>query len=195
MMKNLIMFVTTNNAKFEEIQRWLHELDPSLSLVQAALDIPERQSLDAQIIAQEKARMAYQQLRVPLLVDDGGLYLERFHQFPGPLSKYVYQGIGLDGLWELAKPDPRAYFSTVLAYYDGQREFCAHGTNHGRLIDPQSPLVVAQGHAQMPFTKIFIPDGYQKTMAELRGTEEEKIIHHRMHALRKFVTWYHQNKT
>ena len=41
-------------------------------------------------VALEKAKIAYQIAKCPILVDDEGLYLEQYNNFPGPLTKYVF---------------------------------------------------------------------------------------------------------
>jgi XTP/dITP diphosphohydrolase len=183
-----IKFVTTNNGKFEEVARWLHELEPSLVLEQASLDIPEIQSLDAAAIGIQKARSAWQLLQEPLLIDDGGIYLTRFHNFPGPLTKYVYEGLGIDGFWLLAQQDPRCYFLNVFVYKDSRdRHEIFEGKCSGIVQNPTQ--VSIDGHVQLPFTKLLIPEGSTKTLAQLRGTEEEKKYHHRFYALKDFVAW------
>jgi len=187
-----IKFVTTNNGKFEEAVRWLHELDPSLVLEQAALDIPEIQSLDATAIGIHKAQSAWRVLQEPLLIDDGGIYLTRFNNFPGPLSKYVYEGLGLEGFWLLAQQDPRCYFLNVFIYKDTTD---THKIFEGRCAGTvQNPVHADLGHAQLPFTKLLIPDGSTKSLAQMRGTEEEKKYHHRYHALKNFVAWLKNTK-
>lgn len=188
--KSTITFVTTNNGKFEEVKRWLAQLDATLIIEQAAIDVPEYQSLDVQEVAFSKARDAYNLLKKPVLIDDGGLYLEKYNNFPGPLSKYVFQGIGFEGTWLLAQADPRAYFLNCLVYASGP---CAlqlfEGISKGRLIEPAD----FSGHKNLPYSSIFIPTGSTKTLAELRGSPEEQKYHHRFQALQNFVTWFRKN--
>lgn len=191
--KKRIKFVTTNNGKFEEAARWLHELEPSLVLEQAVFDIPEIQSLDAAYVGIQKAQSAWRILQEPLLVDDGGIYLTRYNNFPGPLSKYVYEGLGLEGFWELAQPDPRCYFLNVFVYKDNNDTHeIFEGKCSGRVQDPA--LVKIDGHSQLPFTKLLIPEGSTKSLAQLRGTEEEKKYNHRHQALKNFVAWLKKNR-
>lgn len=184
-----ITFVTTNNGKFEEVSRWLAQLAPFLQIEQAAIDIPEYQSLNVQEIAHSKAQHAYNLLNKPVLIDDGGLYLDKYNNFPGPLSKYVYQGIGFEGTWLLAQADPRAYFLTCLVYMYNQNS-CKlfEATCQGRLIEPRN----YNGHKNLPYSSIFMPIGSSKTLAELRGTQEEENYHHRFKALKEFITWLHE---
>lgn len=186
-MSRSILFVTGNNDKFKEVERYLLELDPSIKLEQIALDLPEIQSLDIHKIALAKAEEAWRLLQRPVLIDDGGIYLERFNNFPGPLIKYVYEGMGLEGFWLMAKDDPRAHFLSCLVYYyaNDRYEFFK-GICRGTFIKPSSETVARKG---MPFTDIFIPEGNTQTMTELLNTPAGNACHHRRKSLQKLVQW------
>ena len=186
-MKKKIKFVTSNDGKFEEVAQWLHELDPTIELEKLTLDVPEIQSLDIEEVALQKADVAWHVVQEPLLIDDGGIYLEQFNNFPGPLTKYVHQGLGFDGFWSLAKQDPRVYFLNVLVYRDSRGYQLFSGKCSGVVIEPSKELI--EGHNQLPFTKLLVPEGATRSLAELRGTDEEKKYHHRYHSLRKLTDW------
>ncbi len=186
-----IAFVTTNTGKLEEVQGFLSQLDQSIILEQVAIELPEIQSLDIHKVALEKAKEAWSALQKPLLIDDGGIYLERYHQFPGPLVKYVYQGIGLEGFWLLAKDDPRGYFLSCLVYYYGPDKYqFFEGVCHGTFIKP--PAIITR--KELPFTEMFIPQGSTKTLAQLHRTPEGYECHHRCKSLEKFVAWIHNHQ-
>ncbi len=185
-MKNSLLFVTTNTGKFEEVTRWINQLNPTIILEQASLDISEPQSLDIHTVALAKAQEAWKLLKKPLLIDDGGIYIEKYNNFPGTLAKYVFEGIGLEGIWTLAKEDPRTYFLSCLTYLEHPCSYqFFEGRCYGKLIEPQHE--VKSKH--LPYTEIFIPDGSTKTLSELRGTEEEKAFHHRFKALQVLLSW------
>lgn len=187
-----ILFVTTNAGKFEEVRRWIKQLDPSIVLEQAPIDLAEYQSLDIHEVAVGKAEQAWKLLQKPLLIDDGGIYLEHYNKFPGTLAKYVYEGIGLDGIWKLAQDDPRAYFLSCIIYkHSPDTHYIFEGTCYGKMIKPDAH---AQAHASLPYTRMFIPNDSSKTLAQLRGTEEEKLYHHRYKSLSRFVEWLKNNK-
>jgi non-canonical purine NTP pyrophosphatase (RdgB/HAM1 family) len=186
MNNNIITFVTGNTGKFEEVQRSINELACAITVTQAKIDLPEYQSLDIRTVALGKAQKAWEMLQRPILIDDGGLYLKRYHQFPGTLSKYVYQGVGINGIWLLAEEDPRAYFLSCLVYITGPNDYhFFEGICHGTIIKPTSD--VFDGH--LPYTYIFVPNGQTKTMAQLRNTEVEKQFHHRLKAVKQLVSY------
>lgn len=181
-----LYFVTGNSSKFKEVKAWMQELNPYIELHQANIDLPEIQSLDVQEVAIQKAKEAWRLIKKPLLIDDGGIYIERFNNFPGTLSKYVYQGIGLEGFWLLAKNNPRGYFSNCLVYCDNEEDcHIFTGTTYGTIVEPKVPII----DTKFPFTYVFVPDGTNKTFAEIKGTEEEKKVHHRFKSLQEFTLW------
>ncbi|ACE06007.1 hypothetical protein Aasi_0606 [Candidatus Amoebophilus asiaticus 5a2] len=186
-MKNsTLTFVTGNNGKFKEVERYINELAPTITLKQAAIDLPECQSLDIRTVALGKAQKAWELLQAPVLIDDGGIYLERYHQFPGTLSKYVYQGIGLNGIWLLAKEDPRAYFLSCLVYITSPTDYhFFEGICQGIMIEPVNEVL----DSHLPYTYMFVPNGQTKTMAQLRNTEAEKEFHHRLKATKQLINY------
>ena len=182
-MKHIII-VTSNNGKFEEIKRYIEQLDSSITMEQSYLDVPEYQDMDIKNIAIGKAEYAWNILKKPLLIDDGGLYLEKYNKFPGAFSKYVYEGIGLEGIWLLAQDDPRAYFLNCMVYKDSQEtHHIFEGMNKGTLTAPTGSMA----HNQLPYRSIFIPEGYTKTIDELWLNDEDHHIHHRFKAIESFV--------
>lgn len=187
-MNNKLVFVTTNTGKFQEVKQWLEKWDSNIQLEHASLDIPEYQSLDVHEVALGKAQQAWRCLKKPLLIDDGGIYLEKYNNFPGTLSKYVYQGIGFDGIWKLAQDDPRAYFLSCLVYITNlEQYYFFDGVCKGTIIKPTGKQVT---HKQLPFTDIFVPAGARSVFSTLKGTAEEERYHHRAAALKKFVVWF-----
>jgi XTP/dITP diphosphohydrolase len=187
-----LAFVTTNTGKFEEVKRWLTYFEPSIELEQVALDLPEIQSLDVQEIALDKAQQAWAVLQRPLLIDDGGIYLEKYYNFPGPLTKYVYKGIGFEGFWRLAYDDPRAYFLSCLVYSDGPTSYhLFEGICKGHIIENKDVVIT---HTQLPFTHIFVPEGHEKVFSELKLTPHEEHFHHRVVAIKKFLQWLNAQK-
>jgi XTP/dITP diphosphohydrolase len=187
-MNKVVRFVTSNKGKFDEVRRLLQLLNASIDLEQVIFDLPEVQSLDVRTVALDKAQNAWRYLQKPLLIDDGGIYLEKYTNFPGPLTKYVYQGIGFDGFWRLAQDDPRAYFLSCLVYIDGPTSFeYFEGISKGHIIDPTHVTI---SDKQLPFTVIFVPQGYNQVFADLKGRADEEHFNHRMLALKKFLLWF-----
>lgn len=183
---NEIYFVTGNHLKFNRIKKWLDELAPEIKLTQIDVDIPEIQSLDMEAVALEKAKAAYRLLKKPVLIDDSGIFLNQYNNFPGTLSKFVYEGVGLEGFWLLAKNDPRAYFKTCLVYADSEdncKMFSAQC--EGTIIEPQKNLP----KSQMPYLYVFRAAGTDKRYDEIHNSEEAIKYDHRYKAMKSFIEW------
>lgn len=186
-----LSFVTSNKNKFEEVSYWLRQMAPSIAVEQVDLDVPEIQSLDVREVVRAKAQAIWQEIQRPFLVDDGGLYLEKYNNFPGTLSKYVYQGTGREGFWLLGKDDPRAYFLCILLFCDGPTSIeLFEGRCNGKIIEPSD----IKAPTQFPLLSMFVPQGMNKTLAELHNSPEVQNITHRHKALVSFVEWLKQSK-
>lgn len=181
-----IYFVTSNIGKFKTVSEFISSQTSKIKLENIALDIPEYQSLDIEEIAKGKAIHAWDLVKKPLLVDDGGIFLEKYNQFPGALTKYVYQGIGLEGFWKLAKEDPRAYFLTCMVYIDGPCSYRIFtGKCNGTIADPKTQII---SDKHLPLADIFIPEGYNLSLNELR---RQRLVDnfHREFALQSLLDW------
>lgn len=182
-----IFFVTTNAAKFEEVKRWTQELDPSIILEQAAIELPEYQDSDIYKVAIGKANAAWDLFKKPVLIDDGGIYFEQYNNFPGTFAKFVYQGIGLEGIWKLIENDTRTMFLSCLVYKDTADSYhLFEGTCNGHIIKPTGDILKA---VSLPYTQIFVPNGATKTLAQIKGSDEDKIYNHRYKSTAQFVQW------
>lgn len=185
-MKNEIYYVTGNAGKFEEVSEFFQKKCPELNVKQYSLDIDEIQSLDQKIVVCDKVKKAFAVLNKPLLLDDGGIFFDAYNQFPGTLSKFVFQGLGFKGLFKLVEEDNRAAFILQLAYTDGKQIQLFEGICRGTVVIPSD----LSSHPQLPFTAIFKPNGSDKTLAELRYTADFFHYSFRQQALKKFVEWY-----
>jgi XTP/dITP diphosphohydrolase len=185
-MKNEIYYVTSNTGKFEEVAEFFQKNCPEITIKHYLLDVDEIQSLDQKAVVTDKVNKAFAIVNKPLLLDDGGIFFNAYHQFPGTLSKFVFQGLGFKGLFKLVEEDNRAAFILQLAYTDGLQTELFEGKCEGTIISPDD----LSSHPQLPFTAIFKPNGSDKTLAELRNTPNFSHYSFRQQALKKFAEWY-----
>lgn len=185
---NELYYVTSNPDKFAEVDRFVRQAGVPLILKQAAIELVEIQSLDAAEIARDKARQAWEILKKPCIVDDAGIYFERYNNFPGTMTKFIYESIGFEGLFKLIEPGDRAYFKLVLAYCASEGSIVMfEGICHGTTTQP----VDNNFPAQLPYAAVFIPDGQTRTLAELRLTDEDHPYNYRIFAFKQFLAHYH----
>ena len=181
-----IFYSTTNVGKFEELHRYIknHIKMPPFELKQFDQEIPEIQSIDQKAIAINKAQKAWELCKKPVLVDDSGIYFEHYNNFPGTLSKFIFHGIGFEGLLKLTEVDNRAYLKLFMIYKENEKEHhIFEGITKGSIIRPEE----FEAHPALPYDAIFLPAGSNKTMAKIRGTEEEQNFSYRIKALKKFI--------
>lgn len=185
-MSKHITIATTNTGKFQELKRYINHFDPQMYVEQEVLDVPEYQDMDIKKVALGKAQYAWDILQRPLLIDDGGIYIEQYNQFPGVFSKYVFEGIGLEGIWKLAQDNPKTYFLNCLVYIWAPQSYeFFEGKTHGTLIAPS-----INANKSLPYRSIFVPEGFDKTLEELWHVNEDQSYNHRYKAIEKFVSWY-----
>jgi non-canonical purine NTP pyrophosphatase (RdgB/HAM1 family) len=185
-MKKRIFYSTTNDGKFEEIKRYVDEHKPSIEVKQFDKELPEIQSTNQEVIAIDKAEQAWKLLKEPVLVDNSGVYFDHYNNFPGTMSKFIFHGLGFEGLLKLVEDDNRASLRIYMVYKENEDEHhIFEGVCEGKIVQPKN----FDAHPGRPYDAIFMPEDSGKTMAQIRGTEEEKKYAFRLRALQKFLDW------
>ena len=182
-----ITFVTGNKGKLHEAQVALAPLGHDV--VAADLHPVEIQGETLEEISRAKCDVLVGKLPAPFFVDDGGLFIDALHGFPGVFSAHALKKIGVPGVLKLmdGASDRRAHFACVVTYHDGERAHSFSGRCDGTLAAaPRS-----QGHG-FGFDPIFIPDGHHETFGEL-SAETKNRISHRGKALAKLVAHLSRN--
>ncbi len=191
-MSDVIYYVTGNKGKFEEVEAYVRRYAPQIHLEHVDLDLTEPQTLDQAAIAIHKAKEAWKIVRKPLLIDDAGAYFHAYNNFPGVFTKFVYEGIGLKGIFKLVDEDDRISFRLSMAYIDGPEECQVfEGRCNGTIVQPPPGVVF---NPNLPYDAIFVPEGeYGVVYGQLRGTERFHEYAYRLLAMKKFLAWY-QNR-
>lgn len=178
-----LYLVTGNTNKLEEARAILEPYGIWLEKapVEGKLEIQSDSLIDIALYA---ARDAYRRLRLPLIVDDSGLFIEALNGFPGPYSSYVYDKIGYQGILKLMESvrNREACFRTVAVLIHHAIEEVFVGETCG--VIAESP----RGTGGFGFDPIFIPDGYTVTYAEMTLEEKNKVSH-RYKAFSKLGEW------
>ena len=168
-----IYFVTSNDHKVREAEGIL-----GLKIEKVSLDLLEIQSLDSAAIVEDKARRAFAAVKQPVFVEDTGLHLDALSGFPGALAKWVDKSAGFGWLCQSIGPDRRAYAKTCIGFYDGTRLEVFTGRIRGRISSE------VRGDNGFGWDKIFIPENFTRTFAEM-SLAEKNAISHRMQAFQK----------
>lgn len=159
--------VTGNENKKKELQK-VFPADVVLDFVQ--LDLDEIQSLDSHEIIRHKLREAYRNIKEPVIVEDVSAELENLNGLPGPFMKFFEQRLGADALYKLSYEGAKVRIVCTMGYFDGNREIIVDGFVSGTITAPR-------GGSGFGFDPVVVPDGYDKTYAELGDVIKNSISH------------------
>jgi XTP/dITP diphosphohydrolase len=182
-----IAFLVTGNVhKFNEI-RWLLSEYKIATAMLRKVDAIEIQDDSVENVARMSAVDAVKKCKLPIVVEDAGLFIEALNGFPGPYSSYVYRTIGNDGVIKLMENVAKraACFKSVVAFLSPEMDepVCFSGEVKGEIVAEKC------GGRGFGFDPIFKPLDHRKTFAEM--TLDKKNRHsHRALAFRKFAEWY-----
>jgi XTP/dITP diphosphohydrolase len=188
-LKGRVIFFATNNLnKFDEARRVLAEYNVAVGMLRVkSLEV---QSESLEDIAKASALDAFDKCRLPIIVEDAGLFIDALNGFPGPYAAYAYKTVGNQGLLRLMKnvKARSAHFESAVAYFsaDLKSPVCFQGDVIGEITDEERR---GSGRSGFGFDPIFKPLSSSKTFAEM-GIAEKNEHSHRARALRKFAEWY-----
>ncbi len=175
-------FVTGNEGKYKEISTYISNLE--MLNIQ---DIPEIQSLDINEIIRAKLNAAKVELNDPkcfIIVEDTGLYLKALNGFPGPLIKFLLKSVGNDGIFNICEKlnNYKAEAISSFGLYDSK-------TNNISFFSAKIDGVITypKGNYGFGWDPIFIPEGSDKTFAEMETIEEKNNFSMRFKALKKLL--------
>lgn len=183
-----LVFATGNRNKVSEIQQLVGDKFKLLSLkdIHCDVDIPETSNSFAGN-ALQKAKYVYDHYHLNCFADDSGLEVETLDGAPGVDSAYYAgpQKNDADNLQKLLNalgenPNRKARFKTVIALIIDGKEYFFEGVING--IITSQPF----GNGGFGYDPVFVPDGYNKTFAQM-GMEEKNRISHRAIATHKLI--------
>ena len=189
-----IFYATTNKGKMNSMQR---EFDRyGWTVKQLDIDIPEPRSSDVQEIAEHKIRFVYQQIQKPVLALDAGFYINSLNGFPRAFVNFALETVGLEGIIKLVEGKSRkCEFRAALSYMDQTFEKPKTFISQTKGTLSYEPKGIKQDHHWSELALIFIPEGSDKTIAEMNKkeyTEWRKISIEKESSARKFVEWFKQ---
>jgi XTP/dITP diphosphohydrolase len=187
-MKTKLCFATNNAHKLEEIQAILGDSFELLSLndIHCKEELPETgNTLEANSL--QKAKYMYDNYQVDCFADDTGLEVHALGGEPGVYSaRYAgLQRSHRDNINLLLKnlvnkPDRSARFRTVITLIQSGNVTQFEGIVNGKIIED------LRGTEGFGYDPIFIPDGYDRTFAEMSLAEKGEISH-RGRAFQKLI--------
>lgn len=122
--------------------------------------------MDLKEIVGHKVRQAYDHIKAPVIVEDVSLEFEALGGLPGPFIKFFVERIPFEDICRLLDGKSRkATAKCVFGYYDGETLQLFEGSMDGEV--PQAPV----GEGGYGWDKIFIPNGYSVTRAQMNEAE------------------------
>lgn len=164
-----ITLVTGNPNKLAELRA---VFPAHIQLQHAKLDLPEIQgdTGDPTEILKDKLERAYKAVGGPVIVEDVSAELDCLNGLPGPFVKFFEQKLGVQALWILARhaEERGATIRCTMGYFDGTLQKIVDGTVRGTIVPPR-------GGNGFGFDFVFMPDGHQRTTAEMTPEEKNSI--------------------
>jgi len=166
-----IYFVTTNENKFKEAKEILKDFN----IIQKKIDIQEIRGEPKEIII-DKAKKALEIIKKPLFVEDTSLSFNALNGLPGPYIGEFKKRLGVEKTAKLLDgfEDKTAKAIVMVAYIEPRKEpIVFEGSIKGKIVSPR-------GRDYFDWDMIFVPDGYDKTFAEMPIGKKNKISHRRI---------------
>ena len=197
-----LVFATNNQHKLQEIRDILGcEFEiVSLKDIGCDVDIPETgDTLEENAL--QKAQYVYDHYHISCFADDTGLEVEALDGAPGVHSARYAEGTDHNSeantaklLRELnGKENRQARFRTVIALIQ-KKDVCPCGCTSIKQVSRFEGIVNGKiaiqkhGTAGFGYDPVFIPEGYDKSFAEL-GEEIKNHISHRARAVTKLAEY------
>jgi len=158
------IFITGNQSKADYLAKFLgYKLDHK------KLDLDEIQSLDINEIVEHKVKQAYSLLKEPVLVEDVSLEFEALGRLPGTFIKFFVDELEFETICRMIDGMSRkATARCTFGYYDGEILQLFEGSLSGEISN--SP----RGENGFGWDKVFIPEGYSITRAEMNSEDDQK---------------------
>ncbi len=156
-----IYFVTNNPFKMQEAEDIL--ATSTIQVKRLSLKINEIQSENAEEIVRDKVLKAFSSIKRSVFVEHTGLYLEDFGNLPGGLTQIVWDSLKADKFCDYFgnRKNTKVTAKTVLGFCNGREIFLFEGSIDGNISNEP------QGDRSFQWDCVFIPNGYDKTFAEL----------------------------
>lgn len=191
-MKELVI-ASNNPGKIKEIRVLVSGIDlRSLKDIGFEKEIPEPYNTFNENAA-TKAKTVYEFCGKNVFADDSGLCVPALDNAPGVISAH-YAGFPRSDernlqklLDELkGKTDRAAYYKAVICLIWDRATTFFEGTCYGRISEEK------RGEGGFGYDPVFVPEGYDKTFAEL-SIEVKNKLSHRGEAVRKMVAFIKNN--
>lgn len=165
-----ITYITGNSRKFKNAKKFLKPYGIDVS--QKEIEAPEIQADKAKDIAIYSSEYASKMLNKPVIKMDVSFHINSLNGFPGPYIKQINNWFSPQQIIELLldKKDRSSYFIDIIAFSSPNKE-----TKCLELITTGEISKKVSGENGWGIDKIFIPDGFNKTLASMTDNERQDV--------------------
>jgi XTP/dITP diphosphohydrolase len=168
----VLTFITSNKGKLEEARAALGPL--GYEVRQNNLGYPELQADTIDEVALFGMEQVKAKIKGAFILEDSGLFIDCLGGFPGVYSAYALKSLGNPGILKLLgdRKDRGAAFRSCFGYYDPKKgPRLAKGECKGSISKEM------RGSGGFGFDPIFIPEGDDRTYAQIPLDEKNQISH------------------
>lgn len=189
-----LCFATNNQHKLDEVSQLLGDSFKvvSLAAIGCTEELPEEQdTLEGNSL--QKAKYVSDKFNINCFADDTGLEVEALGGEPGVYSaRYAGEQRNSEDNMSLLleklnhQSNRKARFRTVITLILGNQTYQFEGIANGAILKSR------RGEKGFGYDPLFLPEGMNKSMAELTSSEKNAISH-RGDAIRKLVAFLKQH--
>lgn len=162
----MIYLVTGNDKKVEVARAALGKY--GISVEKVFIDTPEIQAETAEEVVKYSVKYAAEKTGKAVIKGDVALHIDDLNGFPGPFVKFINKWLSAKQMISLIDKESPAKFVDALGYCEPGSDPVSFVTDtHGKIIRTPS------GNNGNMVDSLFIPNGFDKTIASL--SEEEYI--------------------
>ena len=191
---NKINFITSNQGKVKSLENSLKSNNIDVLVCAQNLDIMEPQFDTVHEVSKYKALKAFETLKEPVLVEDGGFSVFELKGFPGVYTKYVLKTLGADGILKLMNgiKNRTAKFISVATFINKDGNIFQFEREGGEFEISKEKVDIQSPFAWSELWKIIYLKEYNKNLCEL---SEQEVSEYYGKAgangsIQKFVNWY-----
>ncbi len=191
-----LAYMTTNRGKYLRVQKL--GIENNLEIEEYVDEIDELEVSDVSEVSKDKAIKAYNKLLKPVFVEDSGFYINGYpnkKNYPGTLVKRSGISTNIEQLLETMKEveNRDCEFISCVTYYDGEEIKQFISSSKGVLTTEIRGEITENARSRL--WQVFIPEGYEKTLAEMTDEERKRRSAKTNSAFQQFIDWYVNKKS
>lgn len=169
---NKAIFLSSNKDKVTEIKRIFKKLDNEKGKFEI-IELPEEvkiydlQTQKLKKLIDNKIIEGYKLYKRPVIAEHTVLKIHALRDYPNTQTEFFVSSLHYDGICNIMKSykDKRTEVETIIAYCNGKKIYYGIGKTKGKIAD------IPKGKCKFGWDNIFIPEGSDKTLAELNEEE------------------------